>query len=362
MGQFVLVNPLCGEKEKTERLMSILDASLKGYEYEEITTSEEFAAADLQGKRLLFSISLGESGINLEFYKMLKQIRLRRDMLAGSVGGVIIDGSSELFTKSVSRELVFSANRSGCAFPGRPLVEGTRSLKNFNIQAQNLHLDNLGAYIVAGRQLAYNVLNFQEIKKETPNILMIHASDGRTSNSLSLWEMVKENLTGCDIREVSLRNGKVLDCQGCPYETCKHYGDENKCFYGGPIVEDVYPAILACDALVMVCANYNDAVSANLAAFINRLTALFMAHKFYDKSLFGIAVSGYSGGDLVAQQLISALNMNKTFRLPGYFSLLETANDPKAILKSQGIGDRAKAFAQTILKNLKTGGCNSLPK
>lgn len=362
MGQFVLINPLCSEREKAERLMSILDAGLKGYEYEEITTAEEFAAADLKGKKLLFSISLGESGINLEFYNMLKQIRLKRDLMKGSVGGVIIDGNSELFTKSVSRELVFSANRSGCAFPGRPLVEGTRSLKNFNIQAQNLRMDNLGAYIVAGRQLVYNILNFREQKKETPNILMIHASDQKTSNSLSLWELVKQDLNGCRIQELSLRNGKVLDCQGCPYEMCKHYGDENKCFYGGPIVEEVYPAILECDALVMVCANYNDAVSANLAAFINRLTALFMAHKFYDKSLFGIVVSGYSGGDLVAQQLISALNMNKTFRLPGYFSLLETANDPKAILKSEGIEDRAKAFAQSILQNLKTGCCNSRHK
>ncbi len=119
------------------------------------------------------------------------------------------------------------------------------------------------------------------------------------------------------------------------------------------MVEEVYPAILRCDALVMVCANYNDAVSANIAAFINRLTALFMAHKFYDKSLFGIVVSGYSGGDLVAQQLISALNMNKTFRLPGRFALLETANDPKTVLQLEGVEERVEKFAHVILNNLK---------
>ncbi len=353
MGTFILVNPLCGEAKKAERLHSILDASLKGYDYEEITTGEEFEKADLQNKKLLFSISLGESGINLEYYRMLKRIRLERDCLEGSTGGIIIDGNSELFTKSVSRELAFSANRSGCAFPGRPLVEGTRSLKNFNIQAQNLHMDNFGAYMVAGRQLIFNIIHFEKLKKETPRILVIHASERTTSNSLSLWEMVKKHLSGCEIREISLRNGKVLDCQGCPYETCKHYGDENKCFYGGPMVEEVYPAILRCDALVMVCANYNDAVSANIAAFINRLTALFMAHKFYDKSLFGIVVSGYSGGDLVAQQLISALNMNKTFHLPGRFALLETANDPKTVLQLEGVEERVEKFAHVILNNLK---------
>lgn len=357
MGEFILVNPLCGEAKKAERLAAILDASLKGYVYDEIVTLEEFQKADLRGKKLLFSISLGESGINLEYYNMLKQIRLRRDCFEGSVGGVIVDGNSELFTKSVSREFVFSANRSGCTFPGRPLVEGTRSLKNFNIRAQNLHMDNLGAYIVAGRQLVYNIMQFSPVQKEHPKILMIHASDSKTSNSLSLWELVRDHLKGCEIREISLRNGKVLDCQGCPYETCKHFADEEKCFYGGPIVEDVYPAILEADALVLVCPNYNDAVGANIAAFINRLTALVMNHKFYDKSLFGIVVSGYSGSDIVAQQMISALNMNKTFRLPGHFALLETANDPRAILQSEGIEARAEAFAENILKNLKTGGC-----
>ena len=49
------------------------------------------------------------------------------------------------------------------------------------------------------------------------------------------------------------------------------------------------------------------------------------------KSLFGVVVSGYSGGDIVAEQLISGLNMNKTFALPGKFAILETANDPGEI-------------------------------
>ena len=32
------------------------------------------------------------------------------------------------------------------------------------------------------------------------------------------------------------------------------------------MTEAVFPAILACDTLVMLCANYNDALSANLTA------------------------------------------------------------------------------------------------
>lgn len=360
MGQFTLINPLCSDVKKTERLQAILDASLKGYEYDEIVRIEEFEKADLRNKKLLFAISLGESGINLEYYNILKYIRTHRDCLEGSIGGVIIDGNSELFTKSISRQLVFSANRSGCSFPGRPLVEGTRSLKNFNIQAQNLRMDNLGAYIVAGRQLVYNIIQYKPQRKETPKILMLHASERKTSNTLTLWEMVKQHLDGCEIQEISLRNGDIMDCRGCPFETCRHFAEDEKCFYGGQIVEEVYPAILECDALVIACPNYNDTLTANLTAFVNRLTALVMNHKFYDKQLYGIVVSGYSGGDLVAQQMISALNMNKTFHLPGHFALLETANDPKAILQVEDVEQHAERFAANILKNLKSEGCQNL--
>ena len=104
-------------------------------------------------RRILFTLSLGQSGINLNWYSMMKYLRLNRDALDGSVGGVILDGNSEIFTKSTGRSLVFTANRAGCTFPGRPLVEGTRTLKNYNIQANNLHTDNMGAYMAAGKTL-----------------------------------------------------------------------------------------------------------------------------------------------------------------------------------------------------------------
>ena len=110
----------------------------------------------------------------------------------------------------------------------------------------------------------------------------------------------------------------------------------------------VYPAVRKCDALVMLCANYNDALSANLTACVNRLTALFRQTRFYDKRLFGLVVSGYSGGDLLARQLISALNMNKSFFLPPHFCLLETANERGSLLHLPGIRDTAAAFAREM--------------
>ena len=100
----------------------------------------------------------------------------------------------------------------------------------------------------------------------------------------------------------------------------------------------------------MLCPNYNDAISANLAAFVNRMTALFVSNRFYDKSLFSIIVSGYSGGEIIAEQLVSGLCMNKTLSLPPEFALIETANQPGEILSLEGIEDRAKAFADRILQ------------
>lgn len=99
--------------------------------------------------------------------------------------------------------------------------------------------------------------------------------------------------------------------------------------------------------------NYNDALSANMTAFINRLTALFRTTRFYDKALFGIIVSGYSGSDIVAEQLIAALNMNKTFYLPGNFAMMETANKAGTAMKLPGIEARIEKFAANITKTLK---------
>ena len=59
-------------------------------------------------------------------------------------------------------------------------------------------------------------------------------------------------------------------------------------------------------------------------------------------------VSGYSGGDIVAEQVIDALNCNKHFILPPHFALMETANDPGSILLNEGLEQRVKEMAERI--------------
>ena len=89
----VLIAPYCPDAGKTARLKAILKYSLEGYTWEEITTVSELECADLKGRRILFAISLGKSGINLTWYTMMKYFRLHQDSLDGFVGGVILDGN-----------------------------------------------------------------------------------------------------------------------------------------------------------------------------------------------------------------------------------------------------------------------------
>ena len=160
--------------------------------------------------------------------------------------------------------------------------------------------------------------------------------------------MVKSNLPNFDITEIGLRNGAIEDCSGCPYTMCLHFGEKGGCFYGGVIVKEVYPALQRCNGIVILAPNYNDSVSANITAFINRLTSVYRQAGFFDKALFGIVVSGYSGGDIVASQLLSGFCMNKSFIAPANAFLMETANSPKEINQVNSIEKRAKDFADNI--------------
>ena len=304
----------------------------------------------LQGKKLLFAVTLDQGGSNLSCYKMLSLLRQSQGLLSGCTAALVVTALGEMYTKDVARDVVLAANLAGCAFLGRPLVEATGSLRNFQVQAQIHGTNEETAFRMAVTELAGRLIRWEGPPK-VHKILALHASVRSTSNTLALWELVKAGLPeNVAVEEIGLRNGTVTDCIGCSYTACLHFGERGGCFYGGPMVEEVFPAVRGCDALVMLCANYNDALSANLTAFINRLTALFRQKRFYEKRLYGLIVSGYSGGDIIARQLISGLNMNKSFFLPARFCLLETANDKGSLVKLPGVADRGRVFAQHIME------------
>lgn len=347
----VVIHPTPDAAWADMRLEGVLRYALEGREVRVLCRAEELEG--LEGEKLLFAVPLGEAGINLEYTRMLLHLRTHPNLLQGCTAALLVDGAGELYTKSVGAELALALSRSGCALLGRPLVEGTGSLANFAVQAKNLNTDLMGAYRAAAKELVERLMCEVFPKRTRPKLLALHASSHHTSNTMALWARVKSSLEDCcDIREIGLRNGTLSDCSGCPYTMCLHFGERGGCFYGGVMQEEVYPAVREADALVLLCPNYNDALSANLTAFINRLTALFRQTRFYDKAVFALVVSGYSGGDILARQVISAMNMNKSFYLPQHFSLVETANAPGEAMALPGIEARLEAFSQNIRATL----------
>ena len=161
------------------------------------------------------------------------------------------------------------------------------------------------------------------------------------------------------MRKISLRNGTIHDCRGCSYSACLHFARSGSCFYGGAISETVLPAIRECDAMLFLCPNYNDAVGANFTALFNRLTSLLLQCDLSEKQLYSVIVSGYSGGDLVARQLLGAMCLNKTVSLPPRFCLLETANDLPTAQALPGIAGRLDAFAAAMQRSLCQPAGNS---
>lgn len=363
-GEILLLRPREPGGRENSRLLKALREGLAGVRLQEVTEVSQLEAMTDESGRLapegwtgkhlaLFAIDLGEYGVNLEYTRLLGWLRSHPKSLEGWTGGVTADADSDLYTKSAARELVFTANRAGCAFVGRPLVEGTKTLSNFAIVASNLGTDLYGAYVESIKLLVKEMAKSQKPDKERKReLLVLHASSHKSSNTYAVWQGVKQYLTDISITEIGLRNGTLADCSGCPYKMCLHFGERGSCFYGGVMVENVYPAVKKADGILLLAPNYNDALSANLTAFINRLTALFRTTRFYDKKLFGIVVSGYSGSDLIAEQMIAALNMNKTFYLPGHFAMLETANHPGEAMKLPGIEERMRQYAKRIQNNL----------
>lgn len=309
----------------------------------------------LRGCRVLFVAAIGSYGVNLTLYSMLRLFRQFPDCMRQSAAAMIIDGASELYTKAMASELALTLNLSGCTLIGRCLVEGTGSLYNFTVTAKNMNCDPMTAYQASAVDLAVRLAAFRFPSGTPAKILCIHSSNRSTSNTLRLWELVKEGI-GADaqVREISLRNGEVKDCAGCSFETCMYYSRNLNCYYGGTIVDEVYPSLEWCDRLVLLCPNYNDALGANLTAMINRLTALFRKQPFYEKQLFALVVSGYSGSDLVQRQLIDSLSMNKGFVVPGHFALTVTANLPGSLCRIDRIEETAKDFGKYISRK-KTG-------
>ena len=335
----------------SERLDRLLRCALEGRDVYPVTV--DALVNGLADARILFAVAVDTLGVDEAFVRLLRILRsgVRLD---GCVAGIVVDGADELYTKAAAQELALAANMAGCALPGKPLVEGTGSLYNQHILARRKGLSWEETYFSRAVELVERLVDFKAPKFERPNVLMIHASDNLRSNTVWLGRQILQRLPeNFSTREISLQNGTIHDCRGCSYAACLHFSQSGTCFYGGAISQEVLPSIRECDAMLFLCPNYNDAVSANLMALFNRMTNLLVQQELLDKYLFGIVVSGYSGSDIVARQLLGALCFNKTVMLPPQFAMLETAHDPGSAKELTGVEQRLDDFAAHMVRTLQ---------
>ena len=299
---------------------------------------------------------MDEAGADPSLFTLLRRLRTEPGALEGAAAAMVADGSGELYTKSSAQALALACSMAGACLPGRALVEATGSLYNHHIQAANRGLSWEETYFRRVEELAARLETFAPPRFDRPRVLMLHASDQRRSNTLALGRAVLERLSGrCDVREIGLLNGTVHDCRGCGYHQCLHFAQNSTCFYGGPLSEEVFPAILESDLLLFLCPNYNDALGANLVALINRMTGLVVQQDLGEKYVAGVVASGYSGGDLVARQLLGAMCLNRGLILPPRALLLETAHDPGDALRAPGIARRLDEFSAGLSKIVGSG-------
>lgn len=340
-------------KNKSELLKNMISTFSSHYEKVEVIDNLS-NVKNLANKRLLFAAEIANLGVDIRMLELLSSLYDKGyDCLKNSLGCVLIHSSSELGTKRFAQDIIFIANSLGCTFIGQPVIEATVDLRNFLTWQKTLEMPLEKICLELCSSLGKRLYNQIKPKFNNPKIVVLYSSPHKVSNTLNLWHMVSSNLSSYSINEIQIENGKVLDCKGCYYKLCLHYGKQNSCFYGGFLVENVLPAIEEADVVVWLCPNYNDAVSANLSAVINRLTVLYYKMSFHNKLMYGIVVSGNSGSDSVAKQLIGGLNINKGFMLPPYSILTATANDPNEIFKIPGITKDAKEFSEYILKALE---------
>jgi len=331
----------------------IINKAIEGYNARIITRVRDVPL--LKNRKMLWAIELNKYGFNLSLENMLQNIcRKGEDEFENTQGAIIIQSPTELWTKYNAYRIIFQTNQLGCSYIGHPVVEATENLVNFKTWQKQIKLSLPEIYQLKSQDVVYRLMVNQKSLFKKPKILVLYSNPRRTSNTMMLWQMVRKYISNnqTELTQQHVENGTIVDCRGCLYKTCKHYSERRQCFYGGIVVQEILPAIEKADCLIWLCPNYNDAVSAKLMAVINRLTVLYKRVNFHKKLFFAIIVSGNSGSENVAMQLIGALNVNKGFMLPANFSLMTIANDPGAIKKVVNINKKAKNFAVNIGKQL----------
>jgi len=323
------------------------------------TTIDKELCKHISGK-VVFVMDLNLVGVNNKAIDLLEVLveNFESASFRDVVAAVFIKGKSELYTKSFSRKFILICNSVGISFIGHSVIEATASLDNYLTWQKTVDKSTREIALDMCLKQANRLREYTSITYDKPKVLVLHASSHENSNTMMLWNKIKELIDyklsdkfEIDIDELHVEDGTVLDCKGCDFTTCMHYAKTRGCFYGGPMVKEILPKVEKADILIFLAPNYNDSISAKLMAVVNRLTVLYRIMSFNNKKIYGVIVSGNSGSDCVAMQIIDALNINKGFHLPPNFSIMETANDPKAILDVKNLDLDIEKFVNSFIRD-----------
>src|SRR5690606_32302052 len=160
---------------------------------------------DLRNKKIIFAVELPITGMSNNLNSFFINLFERgMDSLKGSEAIVLIHSNYQLYTKTAAQNIIFQSNLLGCRFPGRPLVEATGNLDNFNALVNIYNLPNEEICYKLCRELGNRFINDNILPIENPKIAVIHASNWNTSNTLLLWQMVKDHLKHENILEINV--------------------------------------------------------------------------------------------------------------------------------------------------------------
>lgn len=346
----MIYNLILPEKPSTI-LQDMIDVTLKDIKYNTIKNKNDLVS--LKSKKIVFAIELPITGQSSNLNDIFLNLFKDKESLENSEAIILIHSSSILNTRSCCQSIIFNSNLLGCRFVGRPIVEATKDLSNV-LPLQKIYKKDLKCILLDQcKDLSKRFINYNKENIKEPTLLVVHSANKNKSNTYALWNKVKNNISNIDIDEINLWNKSIKDCIGCSYSICKSKGMNESCIYDDIITKELYPKIIEADGLLLISPNYNDMLEANIIATINRLTAIFRKHKFYNKKVFSIIVSGHSGIEALAKQIISSININKTFQLPPYFSLYAQASEPGSINKVKDIEKLAESFAKNIEKEIR---------
>lgn len=304
--------------------------------------------------KLVFAIELDEIGCDNTFHDYLKHLYKTRPSFEGASAVLLLNASTEFYSKTFAKQIIFAFNHLGLRFIGKPLVEALPS--EINLKTWQKHLPGTRKDILDHlcRDLGARLMSFHPKATGLLKLMVLHNSEVSTSNSLQLAHVVLEHLQRefeniVSINEIRIEDGAIHDCRGCGFQTCLAFAEKKACYYSGDKFDLIFSAIEETDSILWVCPNYNDSVSASLMAAINRMSGMSRTIHLDEKSVYGIVVSANSGGDSVAMQLIDGLCINKGFQLPPEFALIEIANDPLSVLENIGIEERIAAFVSRMV-------------